>query len=61
MQSIQLPSHSMANYPLKVLSKLEKTHKFDKLLNLKNFPSANKIAISNNKVINHFFLFKQSQ
>ncbi len=44
----------MANYPLKVLSQLEKTHKFDKLPNLKIFPSANKIAISKNKVINKF-------
>jgi len=50
---IQLPSHSMANYPLKVLSQLEKTHKFDKLPNLKNFPSATKIPISTNKVINY--------
>ncbi|CAF0935796.1 unnamed protein product [Rotaria sordida] len=47
---IQLTSHPMANYPLKVLSQLKKTHKFDKLSNLKNFPSANRIAISNNKL-----------
>ncbi|CAF3445960.1 unnamed protein product [Rotaria sp. Silwood1] len=47
---IQLTSHPMANYPLKVLSQLEKSHKFNKLPNLKNFPSATRIAISNNKL-----------
>ncbi|CAF1168449.1 unnamed protein product [Adineta steineri] len=49
-KAIQLPPHSMANYPLKVLAQLEKTHKFNKLPNLKNFPSAYKISITNNKL-----------
>ncbi|CAF1213988.1 unnamed protein product [Rotaria magnacalcarata] len=47
---MQLRKHSMANYPLRVLSQLEKTHKFDQLPNLKNFPSASRKAISNNKL-----------
>jgi hypothetical protein len=54
----------MANYPLKVLSILEKTHKFDKLPNLKYFPSATRIAISDKKVNDHnlcFFYLKKSR
>lgn len=55
---LQLASHPLANYPLKVLSQLEKNHKFDKLPNLKNFPSATRIARSHNKVIDDLILIK---
>ena len=49
----------MANYPLKVLSILEKNHKFDKLSNLKTFPSATRTAISDKKVNDlSFYLLK---
>ena len=53
-KSTQLTSHPMANYPLKVLSQLEKTHQFDKLPNLKIFPSATKTSKTDNKVTHHF-------
>ena len=53
---IQLKTHPMANYPLKVLSQLEKTHKFDKLPNLNKFPLATRTAISDNKVNKHIYI-----
>lgn len=49
---VQLKKHPMVNYPLKVLSEIEKIHKFEQLPNLKNFPSAVRTAVSPNKVIN---------
>ena len=50
MRPMQLKSHSLVREPLKALTLFEKSQTFEKLPNLKIFPSAAKTPISETKV-----------
>ena len=50
MTARQFKSHSLAREPLKALTLFEKSQTFEKLPNLKTFPSAAKTPISERKV-----------
>ena len=49
-RAAMLHSHSLANQPLKALALFEKSQRFDRLANLKQYPSAAKDPITETKV-----------